>query len=374
YAIDNAQLVPGPGDGFIYRIRFFGETDGVGAVHFDNMLLTELGTGRQSFRDFAATSPLFAAGVCIDRSSPSKAANIAVSWNDGQSLLRFAGVDVWYNNGGGSMTQSSAVLASNTNSATPAVLLEDLNADGISDLVYQLARVGSSSGSNQYAVGAADYPGGPTRFEGASGIPTATGATRFRSGRLAGASSRGIIFDDPWRVQALGMQGNAFSARLNPLLTIGSSRRFCAFDAEGDESDGVVTVAGSADGRMQYFRALVDDGSAPRFAPAATVGTADIASAVHNADVDSDGVPDLVVLEKDRVVADRWFAGAYINLRDPAIICIGDFNHDGGVDGTDAFEFMTAWEQGAATADLNSDGGIDGQDVNTFFEAWESGC
>ncbi len=54
--------------------------------------------------------------------------------------------------------------------------------------------------------------------------------------------------------------------------------------------------------------------------------------------------------------------------------CLGDYNLDGGIDGTDAEEFMLAWEQGAETADANMDGGIDGADVSVFFDAWESGC
>jgi subtilisin family serine protease len=54
--------------------------------------------------------------------------------------------------------------------------------------------------------------------------------------------------------------------------------------------------------------------------------------------------------------------------------CIGDFNQDGGVDGSDVVDFFTAWENGDAAADLNQDGGVDGSDIGTFYAAWESGC
>ncbi|MFZ4428985.1 MAG: S8 family serine peptidase [Phycisphaerales bacterium] len=54
--------------------------------------------------------------------------------------------------------------------------------------------------------------------------------------------------------------------------------------------------------------------------------------------------------------------------------CIGDFNQDGGVDGSDVVDFFGAWENGDAAADVNQDGGIDGTDIGTFYEAWESGC
>jgi hypothetical protein len=55
-------------------------------------------------------------------------------------------------------------------------------------------------------------------------------------------------------------------------------------------------------------------------------------------------------------------------------ICIGDFNCDGGVDGSDIGSFFTSWESGEAAADVNGDGGVDGADVSTFFEHWEGGC
>jgi hypothetical protein len=54
--------------------------------------------------------------------------------------------------------------------------------------------------------------------------------------------------------------------------------------------------------------------------------------------------------------------------------CIGDYNCDGGVDGTDIGAFFADWESGNASADLNSDGGVDGQDVEVFFGHWEAGC
>ncbi len=56
------------------------------------------------------------------------------------------------------------------------------------------------------------------------------------------------------------------------------------------------------------------------------------------------------------------------------IVCFGDFNCDGGVDGADVTDFFAAWEGGQPSADINGDGGIDGADVSAFFERWESGC
>ncbi len=55
-------------------------------------------------------------------------------------------------------------------------------------------------------------------------------------------------------------------------------------------------------------------------------------------------------------------------------VCVGDFNCDGGIDGSDVQAFFGAWEDGAVPADVNGDGGIDGADVGEFFDAWERGC
>jgi hypothetical protein len=54
--------------------------------------------------------------------------------------------------------------------------------------------------------------------------------------------------------------------------------------------------------------------------------------------------------------------------------CAGDYNGDGGADGSDVSAFFRDWEAGAAQADVNVDGGIDGADINTFFAQWEAGC
>ena len=53
--------------------------------------------------------------------------------------------------------------------------------------------------------------------------------------------------------------------------------------------------------------------------------------------------------------------------------CIGDYNADGGFDGSDVQAFFNEWEAGNLNADVNEDGGIDGQDIEFFFSRWEAG-
>jgi WD40 repeat protein len=56
------------------------------------------------------------------------------------------------------------------------------------------------------------------------------------------------------------------------------------------------------------------------------------------------------------------------------VICSGEYNCDGGVDGADVAAFFSDWEVANPAADLNADGGIDFADVAFFFAAWEAGC
>ena len=59
---------------------------------------------------------------------------------------------------------------------------------------------------------------------------------------------------------------------------------------------------------------------------------------------------------------------------DCSVTCIGDFNQDGGIDGSDVEAFFIAWEAGDASSDVDQDGGITGSDVQLFFERWGAGC
>lgn len=58
---------------------------------------------------------------------------------------------------------------------------------------------------------------------------------------------------------------------------------------------------------------------------------------------------------------------------DAACPCAADYNHDGGIDGSDIVAFFADWEDGAPCADVNQDGGIDGGDMELFFALWEGG-
>jgi len=56
------------------------------------------------------------------------------------------------------------------------------------------------------------------------------------------------------------------------------------------------------------------------------------------------------------------------------IVCIADYNADGGIDGSDVEAYFIDWQVANPNADLNHDGGIDGADVEVFFTHWEAGC
>ena len=55
------------------------------------------------------------------------------------------------------------------------------------------------------------------------------------------------------------------------------------------------------------------------------------------------------------------------------IRCFGDFNQDGGIDGSDVDAFFAAWEEEAIEADVDLDRAVDAMDVTDFFVRWSSG-
>jgi hypothetical protein len=54
--------------------------------------------------------------------------------------------------------------------------------------------------------------------------------------------------------------------------------------------------------------------------------------------------------------------------------CLGDYDLDGGITGSDIAAFFADFEQGAFNADLDQDGGITGGDIAEFFTRFENGC
>jgi hypothetical protein len=53
--------------------------------------------------------------------------------------------------------------------------------------------------------------------------------------------------------------------------------------------------------------------------------------------------------------------------------CSGDFNSDGGIDGSDVDAFFAAWEANALEADVDLDRAVDAMDVTDFFVRWSAG-
>ncbi|HMN42804.1 MAG TPA: peroxidase family protein [Phycisphaerales bacterium] len=55
-------------------------------------------------------------------------------------------------------------------------------------------------------------------------------------------------------------------------------------------------------------------------------------------------------------------------------VCRVDFNHSGGVDVQDVFDFLNAWLASDARADFNGINGFEVQDIFDFLNAWFVGC
>lgn len=66
--------------------------------------------------------------------------------------------------------------------------------------------------------------------------------------------------------------------------------------------------------------------------------------------------------------------GAVCGPDTPSDCCFADFNRDGAVGVQDLFDFVVAYQRGAARADLNASGGLTVQDVFDFLQSYFSGC
>ena len=87
----------------------------------------------------------------------------------------------------------------------------------------------------------------------------------------------------------------------------------------------------------------------------------------------SGGVDDLILSSSESLVTSAR-PRLIVRFLSPARPCIGDFNGDGGIDGSDVGAFFVAWEAADPATDLNADGGIDIEDVIAFIRVWEVGC
>ncbi len=62
------------------------------------------------------------------------------------------------------------------------------------------------------------------------------------------------------------------------------------------------------------------------------------------------------------------------NPANPTTCCPANFNHIGGLDVQDIFDFLNAWLAGNPAADFNHAAGLDVQDIFDFLNAWLAGC
>ena len=87
----------------------------------------------------------------------------------------------------------------------------------------------------------------------------------------------------------------------------------------------------------------------------------------------SGGIDDLLLSSSESLVTSAR-PRLVVRFLPPARACVGDFNGDGGIDGSDVGAFFVAWEAADPAADLSADGGIDIEDVIAFIRVWEIGC
>ena len=99
--------------------------------------------------------------------------------------------------------------------------------------------------------------------------------------------------------------------------------------------------------------------------PGRFTGTSSPTLLISNAAVADSGTFDCIV---------TYPCGVLTSPAASLLVCPGDFNCNGAVDGDDVVTFFAQWDSGSPAADVNSDGAVDGDDVISWFSSWDAGC
>ncbi|MBL8763927.1 MAG: VCBS repeat-containing protein [Phycisphaerae bacterium] len=158
------------------------------------------------------------------------------------------------------------------------------------------------------------------------------------------------------------------SAALDP-----SSAALADLDLDGDLDLVVVAFDSSPGVERRVLKPFRNDGSAGALAlaPVADIAPPQQPSFVVHADVNGDGIDDLVAVSGEG--AESLFNVSGIPSS-PQRVCAADFNGDTASDDFDYFDFLNAFFANDATGDFNGDTAIDDFDYFDFLNAFFTGC
>lgn len=246
-----------------------------------------------------------ASGTLLFNTGNSYAAPLATDWNGdgftdllvGEKVGSNAGkVAIYLNNGQGVFTASGYVQADGRDLSVAAsgcqgivVALQDLNGDGIADLVAGLA-----DGSMQYYLGKADNSFGTAQNldlrVAERAFPTVADMNGDGVADLLIGSGDGKLFVS---VGSAAADGSLSFASLTELPGVSVSGRAAPLVADVNGDGYADLIVGDADGKLNLF---VNNGTAYSLVKTWNIDDVDWQRArITMADVDSDGVADLIV-------------------------------------------------------------------------------
>ncbi len=162
---------------------------------------------------------------------------------------------------------------------------------------------------------------------------------------------------------SLGAGNGTFGAVTTYPANRPTSMTSADFDGDGDRD-----LAFSSFSPFNTVSVMLGDGSGG-FGPAqAFASGGSDPDGLAAADLNGDGYPDLVVV--NRVGAS---ASAFLNLTTPPP-CPADFNNSGSVTVQDIFDFLEAYFTGDPRADINGEGGVTVQDIFDYLAAYFAAC
>ncbi len=277
----------------------------------------------------------------------------------GSGLVPSSAIKVTVSQSGGSRASGTAILA---------------RPDGINSrpLIPAVAAVFVPNGLSTWASGR-------TRYQFSNTTGAAFDAIRNGAGIFASPSAPSFSLADQIGIARKGLSMHANSGitfdlnqiRLaNPGRTILTAHGIAGLmqdSCAGRDAAGEFYVL--LDGSLAFHTVLTDDALAQEFNIPIGSNIQYLTLAMLEASTNN---CDHFAVADARLIFDQPADSDFDGILD-SCQCVGDFNHDGGVDGSDVGAFFDAWQASAPDADVNRDGGIDGADIERFFAKWQAG-